>query len=198
LRERLHLGGEVTVEAVARQADVFGNRTSEAGAVVGWSELAPVVLAAVAECRTARLREGAALAAEVLGRLDELEAGLHRITARVPERLVREEQRLRANIAAMLDGLTIDESRLAQEIALIADRLDVTEELVRFSAHLAAARAAMHGDVPVGKQLGFLSQELGREINTIGSKANDAVIAQEVVAMKGALEKLREQLENLE
>ena len=92
----------------------------------------------------------------------------------------------------------MDETRLAQEIALLADRLDITEEIVRFRAHLAAAGAALDGDRPVGKQLGFLVQELGREVNTMGSKANDAAITQQVIAMKGELEKVREQLENLE
>ena len=88
--------------------------------------------------------------------------------------------------------------RLAQELAILADKLDITEELVRFASHLSACRAALAGDAAVGKQLGFLSQELGREINTMGSKANDAEIAQQVILMKGEMEKFREQLENLE
>ena len=87
---------------------------------------------------------------------------------------------------------------LQDEIAFQADRLDITEELVRFRAHVAAVRDALAADRPVGKQLGFLAQELGREVNTMGSKANDAEIAQDVVAMKGELEKFREQLENIE
>src|SRR3989441_551529 len=93
---------------------------------------------------------------------------------------------------------TVDEQRLAVEIALLADRVDITEELVRFRAHVEAARAALKSDQPVGKQLGFLAQELLREVNTMGSKANDARITQTVIAMKGDLEKFREQLENLE
>jgi uncharacterized protein (TIGR00255 family) len=92
----------------------------------------------------------------------------------------------------------VDEARLAQEVAFQADRLDITEELVRFRAHLAAARAAVGADKPAGKQLGFLAQEIGREVNTMGAKANDAQISHEVIAMKGELEKFREQLENLE
>ena len=198
LRDRLHLEGDVSVEAVARQADIFGGRPNEGGAVVGWSELAPVVMDAVAECQAARRREGAVLKAELLGRLDELDAAVQRIAGRAPERLVKEGQRLRANIVALLDGRMVDDGRLAQEIALMADRLDITEELVRFAAHLSAARGALAGEGPVGKQLGFLAQELGREVNTIGAKANDTVIAHDVVQMKGLLEKLREQLENLE
>lgn len=198
LRDRLHLGGEISVETVARQADIFGGRSGEGSAVVGWPELAPVVLGAVADCQAARRREGVILKDELVGRLDELDAAAQRIAGRAPERLVKEGQRLRSNIAALLDGRMGDEQRLAQEIALMADRLDITEELVRFSAHLSAARNALAGEGPVGKQLGFLAQELGREVNTMGAKANDTVIAHDVVQMKGSLEKLREQLENLE
>jgi uncharacterized protein (TIGR00255 family) len=120
------------------------------------------------------------------------------VAARAPERLSRERDRLRAAVAELLDGKPADESRLAQEIAFQADRLDITEELVRFRAHLGAAREALAATKPAGKQLGFLAQELGREVNTMGAKANDAEITHEVVAMKGELEKLREQLENLE
>jgi uncharacterized protein (TIGR00255 family) len=101
-------------------------------------------------------------------------------------------------VAQLLDGKPVNEERLSQELAFLADKLDITEELVRFRAHVAAAREALGGDQPVGKRLGFLAQELGREVNTIGSKAADAEIAGLVIAMKGELEKFREQLENLE
>jgi uncharacterized protein (TIGR00255 family) len=145
-----------------------------------------------------RGREGAAMAAELRHRLDLLDQSAELVARRAPERLVRERDRLRAAVAELLDGRAVDETRLAQELAFQADRLDITEELVRFRAHMAAARDALGGDRPVGKQLGFLAQELGREVNTMGSKANDAEIAQAVIAMKGELEKFREQLENLE
>ncbi|HEV2291700.1 MAG TPA: DUF1732 domain-containing protein, partial [Gemmatimonadales bacterium] len=115
-----------------------------------------------------------------------------------PGRLERERDRLRAAVAQLLDGRAVDEARLAQELAFLADKLDITEELVRFRAHVAACREALGGNAAVGKRLGFLAQELGREVNTMGSKANDAAITAHVVAMKGELEKFREQLENLE
>jgi uncharacterized protein (TIGR00255 family) len=145
-----------------------------------------------------RRREGEVLARELTHRLDLLEAGGTAVAARAPERLVRERDRLRASVRELLDGRAVDEQRLAQEIAFLADKLDITEELVRFRAHLAAAREALAADRPAGKQLGFLAQELGREVNTMGAKANDPGIAQQVIAMKGELEKFREQLENLE
>jgi uncharacterized protein (TIGR00255 family) len=197
LQGALGLGGEVTLELVARQPDVLslaGNDSTE----VPWSELEPVVAKAAAECRAMRAREGEALAAELRHRLDLLEASAERIAARAPERLVRERDRLRTAVAELLDGRPADDARLAQELAFQADRLDITEELVRFQAHLAASRGALTADRPAGKQLGFLAQELGREVNTMGAKANDAEITHEVIAMKGELEKFREQLENLE
>ncbi len=197
MQSALGLGGDVTLDLVVRQPDVLSS-ASEESTDVAWSEVEPVVAQASAECRAMRAREGEALAAELRHRLDLLEASAGRISARAPERLVRERDRLRAAVAELLDGRTVDEARLAQELAFQADRLDITEELVRFRAHLAAVREALGGARPVGKQLGFLAQELGREVNTMGSKANDAEIAQEVIAMKGELEKFREQLENLE
>ncbi|MGH7627832.1 MAG: YicC/YloC family endoribonuclease [Gemmatimonadales bacterium] len=197
LRDTLGLSGEVTLELVARQPAVL---TSEAGERpdVTWDEVEPIVAAAAADCRAMRRREGDALTRELLHRLDLLESGGDAVARAAPERLIRERDRLRASVTELLDGRPLDDARLAQEIALLADRLDITEELVRFRAHVAAARATLASDKPVGKQLGFLAQELGREVNTMGSKANDPAIAQQVIGMKGELEKVREQLENLE
>jgi uncharacterized protein (TIGR00255 family) len=197
LQSALGLAGEVTVELVARQSDVISSGGSDA-AEIPWREVEPILAKAAAECRAMRAREGEVLVAELRHRLDLLEASGQRVAARAPERLVRERDRLRGAVAELLDGKPVDEARLAQEIAFQADRLDITEELVRFRAHIGAAREALDAAKPAGKQLGFLAQELGREVNTMGAKANDADIAHEVVAMKGELEKLREQLENLE
>ena len=197
LRAAAGLDGSIDVDLVARQPDVLRWEGGEA-AEVGWAELEPIVAAAAAECRAMREREGAVLAAELRRRLDLMEEAAEAIAARAPERLVRERDRLRAAVAELLDGRAADEQRIAQEVALTADRLDITEELVRFASHVSAAREALAADRPMGKQLGFLAQELGREVNTMGAKANDAAITQRVIAMKGELEKFREQLENLE
>jgi uncharacterized protein (TIGR00255 family) len=197
LQAVLGLGGEVTVELVARQPDVLTSSRNEAGDIA-WTEVEPVVGQAALECRVMRAREGQALAAELRHRLQLLERFAGEIGSRAPERLVRERARLKSAVSELLDGRSIDEDRLAQELAFLADKLDITEELVRFGAHVAAAGEAVAADKPVGKQLGFLAQELGREVNTMGAKAGDAEIAQLVIAMKGELEKFREQLENLE
>ncbi len=197
LQTALGLSGDVTLDLVARQPDVLST-ASDATIEVPWAEVEPVVAQAAAECRTMRAREGEALAVELRHRLELLEQAGAMVASRAPHRLVRERDRLRGAVAELLDGRPADESRLAQEIAFQADRLDITEELVRFRAHLDAVREALAGGRPAGKQLGFLAQELGREVNTMGAKANDAEIAQHVIAMKGELEKFREQLENLE
>ncbi|HYC33138.1 MAG TPA: YicC/YloC family endoribonuclease [Gemmatimonadales bacterium] len=197
LQSSLGLGGEVTLDLIVRQPDVLST-AAEGALEAPWGEVEPIVAQAAAECRAMRAREGASLVAELKHRIDLLEQSAERIGSRAPERLVRERDRLRTAVGELLDGRALDENRLAQEIAFQADRLDITEELVRFRSHVAAVRAALAADRPAGKQLGFLAQELGREVNTMGSKANDAEIAQEVVAMKGELEKFREQLENIE
>lgn len=199
LRDELGLTGQVSLELVARQSGVLTDTLAEeAAAPVTWAELGPTVSKAVADCQAMRAREGAALAAELEHRFGLLEQAVAEVERRAPERIVRERDRLRAAVTDLLDGRTFDEQRLAQELAFLAEKLDITEELVRFRTHLAACRQALAAAVPVGKQLGFLAQELGREVNTMGSKANDAGIVSQVVAMKGELEKVREQVENLE
>jgi uncharacterized protein (TIGR00255 family) len=191
------LSGEIPLELVARQPDVFTASDGD-GSAAEWPLVEPVVADAAGQCREARRREGAALARELDGRLALIREEVERVKLRAPERLARERDRLRGAVAQLLDGRPVDEQRLAQEIAFLAERLDVTEELVRLDAHLEACGEALAADGPVGKRLGFLAQELGREANTIGSKANDAVMQHAVVAMKGELERFREQIENLE
>ncbi len=197
LQTALSLPGEISLDLVARQPEVFGTDGKETPEI-GWAEVEPVVAQAAAECRAMRRKEGDVLAAELRHRLDLLEAGAQVVAARAPERIVRERDRLRASVQELLDGRAVDEQRLAQELAFLADKLDITEELVRLRAHITAAREALAADRPAGKQLGFLAQELGREVNTMGAKASDPEITHRVIAMKGELEKFREQLENLE
>ena len=197
LKKRLKLKGEVDLAFVARQPDVL-NAHQDGSAPAQWSEVEPIAERAVQELLGMRAREGAALAAELGGRLGALEQAAGTVEQRAPERLTAELARLKKAVAELAAGVQIDEQRLAVEVALMADRVDITEELVRLRTHLAACRTALATDGAVGKQLGFLAQELLREVNTIGSKANDAGIAQTVIAMKGELEKFREQLDNLE
>ena len=197
LKKQLKLKGEIDLAFVARQPEVLSTHTDGAGAAA-WSDVEPIVAQAAQEVLAMRAREGGALAADLTARLDALEAGAAAVAERAPARLAAELARLKQAVAELAGAVSVDPQRLAVEIALLADRVDINEELVRLRTHLAACRETLAGEAAVGKQLGFLAQELLREVNTIGSKANDAAITQTVIAMKGELEKFREQLENLE
>jgi uncharacterized protein (TIGR00255 family) len=197
LKKKLRLRGDVDLAFILRQPDVLSLPNGE-GQVAEWREVEPIVARAADEVVTARSREGEALGRELARLLDAMAASLQSIEARAPVRVTEELGRLRRNVTELLGNAKVDEQRLALELALMAERLDITEETVRFSTHLRACREALAGDGAVGKQLGFLSQELLREANTIGSKANDAAVAHAVITIKGELEKFREQLENLE
>src|SRR2546430_3058885 len=196
LKQQLKLKGEVDLAFVARHPDVLALERD--GAAAEWAEVEPVVERAAQQLVAMRTREGAALATELEGRLSARAEAAVAVERRAPERLAAELARLKRAVTELAAGVPVDEQRLAVEVALLADRVDITEELVRLRTHLAACREALARDGAVGKQLGFLAQELLREVNTIGSKANDAVITQTVITMKGELEKFREQLENLE
>src|SRR5213594_4103362 len=198
LKKKLKLKGNVDLAFVARQPDVLTATNGTIEQAVQWTDVQPIVERAARDVVAMREREGQALASELNGRLDALEAASQTVEAQAPARLKAEHERLKQAVAELTAQTSVDEQRLALEIALLADRVDITEELLRFRSHVAAARAALQSDQAVGKQLGFLAQELLREVNTMGSKANDARITQTVIAMKGDLEKFREQLENLE
>lgn len=199
LRDRHALEGPVDIAAVLRMPDVIrmDAESVEEGTV---EEFMAIVDAASAELNRMREAEGARLVTVLLERVAVIEEALGRIAVRAPERVVAQRDRLRENVKVLADGVAVDEQRLAQEIAILADRLDVGEELDRFAAHIAAYREALSQDTvePVGKRLGFLLQEMLREANTTGSKANDASIQRDVMQIKEELERIREQVENLE
>ncbi len=145
-----------------------------------------------------KLREGAALAAELDGRVAVLQAALGRIEAGLPEARATLKAGLEARIADLLGELAVDPQRLAQELAILIDRSDLTEETVRLASHLEQFRAALADGGEVAKKLGFLLQEILREANTIGAKAQALAIVQEVLLIKEETEKIREQIQNIE
>jgi uncharacterized protein (TIGR00255 family) len=197
LGRELGVKGDLDLAGLARLPEVV--RVTRGDAAPDTAGVEEVLDRAAAGCVATREQEGRALCADLLRRIDAL-AGLgRRVGEAAPGRLVRESERLAASVKTLAAGVALEPERLAKEIAIIADRLDITEELVRFTTHLDAMRRALDGSEPaVGRRLGFLLQEAGREVNTMGSKANDATIAETVIAMKTELEKLREQVENLE
>jgi uncharacterized protein (TIGR00255 family) len=211
LKLRYAVGGDIDMATVLRMPNVLpsagpdgsdaadGTRNAYGGSV---SELLTLVDAAARALTEMREAEGARLAQYVTERLDLVEAAAARIAARAPERIVRQRDKLREAVRQLTAGAAVDEQRVAQEIAILADRLDVSEELDRLRAHVAAVREALAGrgaaPEPVGKRLGFLVQEMLREANTTGSKAADAAILHDVVSIKEELERIREQVDNLE
>ena len=198
--QRVHgLEESPTFATVLRMPDVV--RSNGGGEVGGTAEeLVAVVRQAAAALTAMRESEGARLRAVLAERIAVVEQALERIAARAPERIVAERERLRAAVSELTSGATLDEQRVAQEVAFLADRLDVAEEIDRFRAHISAFRETLQrADAePVGKRLAFLLQEMLREANTTGSKARDAVMTHDVVTVKEELERIAEQVENLE
>jgi uncharacterized protein (TIGR00255 family) len=200
LKRALDLTGDVDLAQVARFGEIF--RTPDAGEdrTVDAADLEAVVKEALAGLVSMRDAEGGHTHADVVARLDALDAQIDVVEARAPERLIAERDRLREAIRELADSEQVDEDRLAREMAYLAEKWDINEELVRFRAHVQAFRetASPASPEPVGKRLGFILQEMHREANTIGSKANDLEITAASVAMKEEIERLREQLENVE
>jgi uncharacterized protein (TIGR00255 family) len=198
LQQRYGLDGTVDIATVLRMPDVMSaSSDTEEGDV---RELVAIVDASAVALGEAREAEGARLASYLLERQGIIEAALARIAARAPDRLIEQRTRLRNAVQELTAGVAVDEQRLAMEIAILADKLDVQEELSRFGSHNATFRETLSrtDSEPVGKRLGFLLQEMLREANTTGSKANDAAILADVVTIKEELERIREQVENLE
>lgn len=199
LQERYGLGGEIDVATVMRMPEVFTSG-EEPRQIERPDELLAIVDAAIGALMAMRGDEGARLAGYLAERVDVIASAVDRLERRAPERLVEQRERLRTAVQELAGGVAVDPQRLAQEVAILADRMDVGEELARFRSHLATFREALSGrdDEPVGKRLGFLLQELLREANTTGSKANDVAMLADVMLIKEEIERIREQVENLE
>lgn len=200
LQRRYGLDQALDVGTILRLPEVLGARENGEEVASGAQDLVEIVSRAVAALDAMRVAEGERLAAYIIERLQLIEEAVERIATRAPERLVEQRERLRQAVQELAGGVALDDQRLAQEIAILADRLDVSEEISRFRSHFDAFRATIKNPPAdgVGKRLGFLLQELLREANTTGSKANDAAMLQDVLAIKEELERIREQVENLE
>ncbi|MFP6655532.1 MAG: YicC/YloC family endoribonuclease [Myxococcota bacterium] len=196
LREPLDVASLLGLPGVTRFVEA---ELDSAGLVEPLSSAIEEALSAMIEMRAA---EGASLAIELEGRLSRIEELAREFEGRAAEVLAIAKQRLvKRTEQIKRDVGLVDEARLHQEIVIAADRLDITEELVRLQSHVAQFRETLASGAcgkPVGRRLDFLLQELGREANTVGSKANDAPLAQDVVEMKTELERIREQVQNIE
>jgi uncharacterized protein (TIGR00255 family) len=198
LKKYLRLGGAIDVELLAGFRDVFTTAEAPANQADLQGRLLELAGEALSEMERMRRHEGAALVQDLSGHVRQLRERVRQIGERAPRLAEESYQRLRGRIEKLLATDVPDQPRLLQELALLSDRCDISEELVRLESHMVQFEHTVQSDEPVGKTLEFLLQEVGREVNTIGSKANDATVAQSVVAMKAEVEKMREQVQNVE
>jgi uncharacterized protein (TIGR00255 family) len=198
VQARLGLPGQVTLADVISAEGVvrLDERTVDLE-IVG-EALRRALSQALTQLLTMRGREGEALARDLSARLEELERLAGRVAALAPEAVEQYRARLSERIAELTRGLPVDPARLAQEVAVFADRTDVAEELTRLRSHVGQVRALLGASDPSGRKLDFLVQEMHREANTIGSKSQHGEIAGLVVALKAEIERMREQVQNVE
>ena len=199
LKTKYSVEGSVDLATLLRLPDVVSAQSEIVEPDAG-DALTAVVTKAIDALMGMRQAEGSKLAAFLIERVSAVQSALARIEARAPIRLREQHERIRRTVSELIGGAGADPQRIAQEVAILADRLDVSEELDRFRSHLSAFRdtAASKTGEAVGKRLGFILQEMVREANTIGSKASDAQIQEEIIGIKEELERIREQVENLE
>ncbi|MDO8445261.1 MAG: YicC/YloC family endoribonuclease [Deltaproteobacteria bacterium] len=196
LKERLGLAGDITVKELSSVPDIITFREEPLDVEKDWPFIRSAINKGMDALDEMRRAEGDALTSEVLGRLDRLSLAIDSIEERAPATVQLYKDRLAEKIGSL--GYELDQGRLAQEVAYFADRCDISEELVRLKSHLEQFRIISRSPEPAGRKLDFLLQEINREVNTIGSKGNDALISQKVIEVKAELEKIREQVQNIE
>ena len=198
LKERYALSGEVGLDTVARCPDIFTVRKKPEDEDRIWRSVKETVDDAVSSLIDMRESEGGHLKKDFLMRSEKILSVVSKIEERSPETVAEYQQKLRERLQAMLADANVDEQRILTEAAVYADKVSVAEETVRLRSHIRQFRFLLDAEGPVGRKLDFLIQEMNREANTIGSKCSDAEIAYEVVEIKAEIEKLREQVQNIE
>ena len=188
----------ISAEQLARLPDVLSVQKPPEDEEALWAQVSPAVDRALDAFIAMRLREGEKLRVDVQSRLDVIRRAVAQIEAQSPQTVAAYRARLEEKMKELLGSAAVDEQRLLTETALFADRIAVDEETVRLRSHLDQMEHLLQGDEPVGRKLDFLLQEANREINTIGSKSQSTPIARVVVDVKAELEKIREQIQNLE
>ncbi|HSR13169.1 MAG TPA: YicC/YloC family endoribonuclease [Thermodesulfobacteriota bacterium] len=198
LQEALQIPGEIRLETLASFRELFTRKETETDLEKEWAALEPALDSALNSLDSMRRDEGAKLSADLAGRLQIIGEKAGEVEARVPTVLAAARDRLAQRVQELSGGVELDPARLAQEVAYLAERSDISEELVRLRSHLDQFRDMLERPEPAGRRLEFLLQEMNRETNTIGSKASDALTSQIVVDIKSELEKIREQIQNIE
>ena len=198
LAARYELPLQLRLEHLLQLPDLFTIEPGEFDANILWEGISQALNEALGELTTMRRAEGDKLVADLLKRIDNISELVVIIEARAPAVPEAYRAQLHKRLTEVLGQPGLDEIRLAQEIAIYADRCNITEELVRLRSHLGELRGTLEGEGALGRKADFILQEINREINTIGAKANDLAIAEAVIEVKTELEKIREQIQNLE
>jgi uncharacterized protein (TIGR00255 family) len=198
LKERLQLKDEITLSLLAGAKDLIVAKEELGDIEPYWQEILPVLKQSLKNLDDMKRSEGESLTKDLQKRLESITEQLQMIKQQFPLRLKAFFARLQDRLRSLLEGMETDPSRFQQEVAFLAERADITEEIVRAESHLVQFKGLLDGNEPVGRKMDFLLQEIHREVNTVSAKANDAEISQRVVEVKSELEKIREQVQNVE
>ncbi len=198
MKSKYGLSSDVSLDLLMSQKDVLEVKELS----VEDSSLPELTMKALGEAlealQTMRAREGEAMLKDIKSRLVTLDKLLQAVSARAPQVVEEWQGKLTERLSRLPDDVAVDQQRIAQEIAIFADRCDISEEITRFASHLEQSESLFEVEEPIGRKMDFILQELNREANTMGSKSNDAELTQAVVAIKAELEKIKEQIQNIE
>lgn len=198
LSEQYGLSDDISVSTVARNSEIFTVSKSEINEEQLWNDVSSVATNAIFSFIEMRKVEGEKLKTDILNRVEVINEKVKFIEARSPETVRIYREKLEQRMRELLGDVKIDEQRLITETGIMADKLAVCEETVRLNSHMEQLCSLLNADVPIGRKLDFIVQEMNRETNTIGSKAQDVEIARAVVEIKSEIEKIREQIQNIE
>lgn len=198
LKETLRLKDKITLELLTGAKDLITAKEEPTDLEPYWQEIVPILKRSFQDMDEMKRSEGKALAKDLHQRLQRIAQQLEDIKGQYSSRLDAYRNRLAERLRSLLSGVEVDSFRFQQEIAILAERTDITEEIVRAESHLAQFATLLEADEPVGRKMDFLLQEIHREVNTVSAKASDAEISQRAVEIKGELEKIREQVQNIE
>ena len=198
LRDEFGLKDDITVSNVASNPDIFSTERVEEDEEALWNTVKTVLDGALSDFIAMREREGERIQKDLCERIDYMRTLVKEVDERSPQTVKEYSDKLYDKIKEVLDGKEIDEARILNEVAIYADKVAVNEETVRLGSHFEEFDTIINSGSPAGRKLDFLIQEINREVNTIGSKASDIEIAKTVVTLKGEIEKLREQIQNIE
>ncbi len=198
LRDTFSLRDDISVATASRYTEIFKTERVAVDEEKTWLEIKKVFTEALENFSAMRAREGSRILEDLKARASYMQTLTKKIDERAPMIVKDYEERLYEKIKEILGDRNIDEARVLTEVAIFSDKVAINEELIRLKSHFDELSVILSSDEPAGRRLDFLIQEINREINTIGSKANDMEVAKTVVELKSELEKLREQIQNIE